>query len=302
MTKTLIVLTGPTGVGKTDLSIKIAQLYNTEIISCDSRQIFKEMKIGTAVPEQIYLDTIPHHFIQTLSVKDYYNASKFEFDVLEKLKTLFTTYNQVVMTGGSMMYIDAVCKGIDDLPTVDPELRKQLLEQYESEGLDNLRMQLKKIDPNYYNTVDLKNPKRILHALEIFYMTGKPFSSLRTNKKKKRDFSIIKIGLNRDRTELYNRINERVELMVEDGLVDEARNLYKFRELNTLNTVGYRELFSHFDGDFTYEEAIEKIKANTRKYARKQLTWFRRDEEMNWFHPDESEQVFKFLNKKINQK
>jgi tRNA dimethylallyltransferase len=299
MANTLIVLTGPTGVGKTDLSIKIASHFNTEIISCDSRQIYKEMNIGTAVPEQVHLDNIPHHFIQTLSIEEYYNASKFEFDVIDKLKTLFKTHKQVIMTGGSMMYIDAVCKGIDDLPTVDAELRKQLLEQYESDGLDNLRMQLKKIDPDYYSKVDLKNPKRILHALEIFYMTGKPYSSFRTNKSKKRDFDIIKIGLNRDRTELYNRINERVDIMINDGLVEEARNLYKHRELNTLNTVGYRELFTHFDGDTTLEEATERIKANTRKYARKQLTWFRRDNDMNWYHPNESKEIIEFLDHNI---
>jgi tRNA dimethylallyltransferase len=301
MAKTLIVLTGPTGIGKTDLSIKIATHFNTEIISCDSRQIYKEMKIGTAVPEQIYLETIPHHFIQTLSVKDYYNASKFEFDVLEKLKTLFNTKEQVIMTGGSMMYIDAVCRGIDDLPTVDPQLRKQLLDQYEAEGLENIRMQLKKVDPEYYNKVDLKNPKRILHALEIFFMTGKPYSSLRTNKRKKRDFDIIKIGLNRDRAELYDRINRRVDIMVENGLIEEARSLHRYKDLNTLNTVGYRELFSYFDGEISYEEAIEKIKANSRKYARKQLTWFRRDEDMNWFHPDESEKIIEFLDNSIKR-
>ena len=193
------------------------------------------------------------------------------------------------------MYIDAVCRGIDDLPTVDPQLRKQLLDRYEAEGLENLRMQLKKVDPGYYKTVDLKNPKRILHALEIFFMTGKPYSSLRTNSRKKRDFDIIKIGLNRDRAELYERINRRVDLMVENGLIEEARSLHKYKELNTLNTVGYRELFSYFGGDMSYEEAIEKIKANSRKYARKQLTWFRRDEEMNWFHPDESEKIIEFL-------
>lgn len=297
MPNRLIVLTGPTGVGKTDLSIKIASHFHTEIISCDSRQFFREMRIGTAVPEQKYLDSIPHHFIQTLSIRDYYNASKFEFDVLEKLEDLFKVHKNVLMTGGSMMYIDAVCKGIDDLPTIDRELRDQLKEQYETEGLDNLRMQLKKIDPRYYSKVDLKNPKRILHALEIFYMTGKPYSSLRTNKKKTRDFEIVKIGLNRDRTELYNRINARVDLMIEEGLIDEARKLYKHKNLNTLNTVGYRELFSHFDGDISLEEAIEKIKANSRKYARRQLTWFRRDKEINWFHPDEEKKVIEFLGK-----
>ena len=280
MPKTLLILLGPTGVGKTDLSIDIAKYYNTEIISCDSRQIYKEMSIGTAVPDQQTLETIPHHFIRSHSIHDYFNASKFEIEVLEKLELLFQKKDIVLMSGGSMMYIDAVCKGIDDLPEVDEYLRRSLMERMEHEGIESLRNELKYHDPSYYDEVDLRNPKRILHALEICLMTGKPYSSFRINQPKKRPFNIIKIGLNRDREVLYNRINERVEAMFKEGIEKEAINLYPFRHLNSLNTVGYRELFDCFDGKITLEEAEEKIKANSRKYARKQLTWFRRDSEI----------------------
>lgn len=301
MKNTLIVLLGPTGVGKTDLSIDIANHLHTEIISCDSRQLFKEISIGTAVPEKKYLQQVPHHMIQNLSVEDDYNAGKFEYDVLNLLEELFQKHHTVLMTGGSMLYIDAVCKGIDDLPTVDKELREQLLDRFHENGLEPLRLELKSVDPDYYEQVDLKNPKRILHALEIYYMTGKTYSSLRREEAKKRHFDIIKIGLNRDRTELYDRINRRVELMMEEGLADEARSVYGKRHLNPLNTVGYKELFAHFDGKLTLEQATERIQANSRKYARKQLTWFRRDESIRWFHPNEKEQVLQYVDEQLTQ-
>ena len=294
MPKTLLILLGPTAVGKTDLSIEIAKYYNTEIISCDSRQIYREMRIGTAVPDQQTLEIIPHHFIRSHSIHDYYNASKFEEEVLERLELLFQTKDVVLMTGGSMMYIDALCKGIDDLPEVDDELRKSLMERMETEGIESLRNELRYHDPVYYNEVDLRNPKRILHALEICLMTGKPYSSFRINQPKKRPFNIIKLGLNLDREVLYNRINQRVDVMFGEGLEKEALSLYPFRHLNSLNTVGYRELFDYFDGKMTIEEAKEKIKANSRKYARKQLTWFRRDSEIVWFTPDMKNEIIAF--------
>ena len=253
MPKTLLILLGPTGVGKTDLCIELAGYYGTEIISCDSRQIYREMSIGTAVPSQQTLESIPHHFIRSHSIHDYYNASKFEVEVLEKLELLFREKDIVLMTGGSMMYIDALCKGIDDLPEVDEELRRTLMARMESEGIESLRNELKFFDPVYYNEVDLRNPKRILHALEICQMTGIPYSAFRTNQPKKRPFSIIKLGLNLDREILYNRINQRVDKMFTDGLEQEAFNLYPFRQLNSLNTVGYREMFDFFDGKITIE-------------------------------------------------
>lgn len=299
MQKTLLILLGPTGVGKTDLSIEIAKYYNTEIISCDSRQIYGEMRIGTAVPDQRTLETIPHHFIRSHSIHDYYNASKFEEEVLERLEILFQTKDVVLMTGGSMMYIDALSKGIDDLPEVDDELRKSLMERMETEGIESLRNELRYHDPVYYNEVDLRNPKRILHALEICLMTGKPYSSFRINQPKKRPFNIVKIGLNRDREVLYNRINQRVDAMFGEGLEKEALSLYPFRHLNSLNTVGYRELFDYFDGKMTIEEAKEKIKANSRKYARKQLTWFRRDSEITWFTPDMKNEIIAFADQQL---
>ncbi|NEW81341.1 MAG: tRNA (adenosine(37)-N6)-dimethylallyltransferase MiaA [Mariniphaga sp.] len=294
MPKTLLILLGPTGVGKTDLSIEIAKYYNTEIISCDSRQIYKEMSIGTAVPDQQTLETIHHHFIRSHSIHDYYNASKFEVEVLERLELLFQKKDVVLMTGGSMMYIDALCKGIDDLPEVDVELRRSLMARMEAEGIESLRNELKYHDPVYYNEVDLRNPKRILHALEICLMTGKPYSSFRINQTKKRPFQIIKLGLNRDREVLYNRINQRVDTMFSEGIEKEAIGLYPFRSLNSLNTVGYRELFDYFDGKITIEEAKEKIKANSRKYARKQLTWFRRDPEIKWFIPNMKNEIIAY--------
>ncbi|MGL4779985.1 MAG: tRNA (adenosine(37)-N6)-dimethylallyltransferase MiaA [Bacteroidales bacterium] len=298
---TLIVLIGPTGVGKTDLSIKIAQRYHTSIISSDSRQLYKDLVIGTAAPTKIELDAATHYFIGTLGLNDYYSAARFEEDVMALLPKLFQENAVQLMTGGSMMYVDALCNGIDDLPTVDPELRDQLMKKYEQEGLDSLCGELKLLDPVYYEQVDLKNPKRVLHALEICYMTGKPYSSLRTNTKKERPFRIIKIGLTRERQELYDRINRRVDLMMEQGLLKEAYGVYPYRQNNSLNTVGYKELFMYFDGDCTLDFAVDKIKQNSRVYSKKQMTWFKRDKDMVWFHPADEKEIFEFIDKQIAQ-
>ncbi len=297
--KYLIVLTGPTGIGKTDTGIKIALHFNTEIISADSRQIYKELKIGTAVPDENELKQVPHHFIQTHSIEEYYNASKYESQALERIAQVFERNNMVLLVGGSMLYIDAVCKGIDVMPDADPEIRASLKKQFETEGMENLRLQLKKLDPEYYKTVDLKNPNRIIHALEICIMTGKPFSSFRSNTKKERPFEIIKIGLNGEREILHQRINRRVDQMISDGLEQEAQMLYPKRHLNSLNTVGYREWFDYFDGKIPKEKAIELIKRNSRRYARKQITWFRNDSEMNWFEPGETNRIISFIEQQI---
>jgi len=299
MPKSLIILLGPTGVGKTDLSIDIASFFNTEIISCDSRQIYKEMMIGTAVPDSQALEIIPHHFIRSHSIHDQFNARKFEIEVLERLETLFQTRDIVLMTGGSMLYIKALCKGLDDFPDVDPELRQKLMDRLESEGITQLQNELFELDPTYYHEVDLQNPKRVLHALEICYMTGLPYSELRTNQTRIRPFNILKIGLNCDREVLYERINQRVDQMFEDGLEKEVNHLQPFSQLNSLNTVGYRELFEYFDGKITLEQAKEKIKANSRKYARKQLTWFRRDPEITWFTPDMKDEIIAFISEQL---
>ena len=297
--KTLLVLLGPTGVGKTDLSIGIAKAFGTEIISCDSRQIYKEMRIGTAVPSSGQLAAVRHHFIQMISVHDYYNSWQFEVQALERIRELFQEKEVVLMTGGSMLYIDAVCKGIDDIPTVTPEIRDALYMQFETEGLAPILAELKEADPVHYEEVDRNNYKRVIHAVEICRMTGKPYSSFRTNIKKERPFRIIKVGLNRDRDELCDRINQRVDLMMSEGLLEEARRAYPFRHLNSLNTVGYKELFNYFSGEWTLDLAVEKIKRNSRVYARKQMTWFKRDPEITWFHPDETEAIFTHLSQQI---
>jgi len=302
MPKTLIILLGPTGVGKTDLSLEIARYYKTEIISCDSRQIYQEMNIGTAVPDILALEAIPHHFIRSHSIHIPYNARMFEIEVLERLETLFRDREIIVMTGGSMLYIDAVCKGLDDLPDIDQKLRQSLMNRLETEGLATLQNELMELDPTYYNEVDLQNPKRILHALEICLMTGRPFSELRTNQPRNRPFNILKVGLNCDRQILHERINQRVDKMFVEGLENEAFHLHPFRELNSLNTVGYRELFEYFEGKISLELAREKIKANSRKYARKQLTWFRSDPQITWFTPDRKDEIIEFLDHKLKGK
>jgi len=294
----LIVITGPTAIGKTSVSTEVARHFNAEIISADSRQLFREMVIGTAVPEAKDLAEIRHHFIHSHSIHDYYSASRFEEEVLAKLKDLFNRHNLVVMTGGSMLYIDAVCNGIDDLPAMDMEIREQLIRQFETEGIESLRFQLKNLDPVYYQEVDKKNHKRLLHALEICLITGEPYSSFRTNLKRERPFHMIKIGLNTDRKVLYDRINQRVDHMVAGGLELEALDLYPFRQNNALNTVGYREWFEHFDGLTTASEAIEKIKGNTRRYARKQLTWFKRDKDITWFDLADTGKIIPFIENK----
>lgn len=295
MGKRLIVLLGPTGVGKTELSIEIARHFHTSIISCDSRQIYREMRIGTAVPSREQLSAVPHFFIHTLSVKDYYNSWQFEQQALDKIRELHHTAEVVLLVGGSMMYIDALCKGIDDIPTIDPELREQLMNRMEVEGVEAIRDLLKKLDPVFYAQVDLNNAKRVLHAVEVCIMAGKPYSSLRTNQPKKREFDILKIGLNREKTELYDRIDKRVDIMLEEGLEGEARSLYPLRHLNPLNTVGYKEFFEYFDNKIDYEEAVRLIKRNSRRYAKKQLSWFRRDTAIHWFHPDDKENIFRWI-------
>lgn len=292
---TLIVLIGPTGVGKTELSLRLAEYFHTCIVSCDSRQLYADLKIGTAAPTEPQLARVPHHFIGTLQLTDYYSAAQYESEAIDLLNRLFEIHSTVILTGGSMMYVDAICKGIDDIPTVDAETRQLMLQKYEQEGLEHLCAELKLLDPEYYKIVDLKNSKRVIHALEICYMTGKTYTSFRTQQKKERPFRIIKIGLKREREELYERINLRVDQMMEEGLEEEARNVYPYRHLNALNTVGYKELFKYFDGEWTLPFAVEKIKQNSRIYSRKQMTWFKRDEEIHWFHPDEEAEILQTI-------
>lgn len=299
MQKTLIIITGPTAIGKTGTAIEVARHFNTEIVSCDSRQIYEELQIGTAVPSDEELRTVNHHFIRSHSIYENYNASRYETEAIALLKHLFEKHTIVIMTGGSMLYIDAICNGIDHMPDADPELRRSLKKEYNEHGLEYLRRQLRKYDPEYYKKVDLKNPARIIHALEICLLTGKPYSSFRSNPEKKRPFSVLKIGLNCDRKELHQRINARVDKMVKTGLEREARGLFHLNHLNALNTVGYREFFSFFNGELKREKAIEIIKRNTRRYARKQLTWFRKDEKMNWFTPGQTNEIIAFIEHQI---
>lgn len=297
--KSLIVLIGPTGVGKTDLSLALAKCYKSPIISADSRQIYATLQIGTAAPTPEQLEQAKHYFIGTLQLTDYYSAAQYELDAIKLLDELFTSHDTLILTGGSMMYIDAICKGIDDIPTVDAETREYMMQHYEKEGLEALCKELKLLDPEYYKSVDLKNPKRVIHALEICYMTGKTYTSFRTKSAKQRPFRIIKIGLTRDREELYDRINHRVDKMMEDGLLEEARQMYPFRHLNALNTVSYKELFKYFDGEWTLPFAIEKIKQNSRIYSRKQMTWFKRDSDITWFHPDQQKEIKAYIEERL---
>jgi tRNA dimethylallyltransferase len=293
-------LLGPTGVGKTDISIELAERLHSEIISADSRQFYKEMKVGTAVPPEEYLDRVKHHFIQFLPIQQYYSSSLFERDVLSLLPELFSNGKTAIMSGGSGMYIDAVCNGIDDIPDVDPQVREKYTSMYENSGIEGLRVALKLLDPEHYSKVDLRNYKRIIRALEICETTGKPYSSFLNKEKREREFTIIKAGLKRDREELYERINSRVDKMISAGLEDEARKLYPLKHLNSLNTVGYSEMFEYFDGAITLERAIELIKRNSRRYAKRQITWWAKDDTIKWFHPDEKKELFYFIETMIS--
>ena len=300
--KTLIVITGPTAVGKTALCLDIAQHFGIPIINADSRQIYKELKIGTASPTSEQLQLVPHYFVGSLSLTDYYSASLFEQQVLEILSRQFRSHDFALMAGGSMMYIDAVCDGIDDIPTVDDVTRETLKRRLAQEGLEALVEQLKELDPEYYTIVDRQNPRRVVHGLEICLMTGKTYTSFRKREKKERPFRIVKIGLNRPREELYDRINQRVDQMMQQGLLEEAKALYPMRQMNALNTVGYKELFDYLDGRWPLEEAVERIKGNTRRYARKQLTWYKKDPQIRWFHPDEKEQIISYISQDYEQR
>ena len=291
--KTLVVITGPTAVGKTALTIELAQHYGIPIINADSRQIYRELKIGTAAPTDEQLQQAPHLFVGTKSIDDYYNASMYEQEVLSYIKESSSPIE--LLSGGSMMYIDAVCNGIDDIPTVRDDIREEMKRRYAEEGLEALCEDLRRLDPEHYAIVDRQNHRRVIHALEICYQTGRTYTSFRTQQKKERPFRIVKIGLNRDREELYNRINQRVDQMMEDGLLDEVKSLISKRNTNALNTVGYKELFDYLDGRWSLDEAVERIKGNTRRYARKQLTWYKRDADMRWFHPDNIEEILNYL-------
>lgn len=293
--KTLIVITGPTAVGKTALCLKLARHYDVPVINADSRQIFRELKIGTAAPTDAELRQVRHYFVGTLGLGDYYSASIYEQQVLTLLDELFEKSNIALMCGGSMMYIDAVCNGIDDIPTVDDTTREMLKHRLAVEGLESLCEQLRQLDPEHYAIVDKRNPRRVVHALEICLMTGKTYTSFRKNERKNRPFRIVKIGLNLPREELYERINRRVDQMMADGLLEEARGLYQKRSLNALNTVGYKEMFAYLDGTWTFDEAVERMKGNTRRYARKQLTWFKRDPQMAWFAPTDTERIINYI-------
>lgn len=296
---TLVVVLGPTGVGKTELCLQIAEHLQVPIINADSRQIFQELPIGTAAPTQEQQRRVKHYFVGNHHLEDYYSASLYEADVLSLLPRLFATRHTALLTGGSMMYIDAVCKGIDDIPTIDDGTREWMKKRLAQEGLPRLVEELKVLDPEHYQIVDKNNPRRVVHALEICHMTGKTYTSFRTNSTKERPFKIVKIGLNRHREQLYERINQRVSLMMENGMEEEARNVYPKRGLNSLNTVGYKELFDYFDGNIPREEAIRQIQSNTRRYMRKQLTWFKKDGDIAWFHPDNIEEIINYIDKYV---
>lgn len=298
---TLIVITGPTAVGKTELCLSIAEKFNIPVINADSRQIFRGMQIGTAAPTPEQRKRVRHYFVDLLELDEYYNASMYEQDVMKLLYSMFKDKDNAIalLTGGSMMYIDAVCNGIDDIPTISDEVRLLYKQRLEKEGLTALLQELKVKDPQYYDFVDKNNPRRVVHGLEICHQTGRTYSSFRVKEKKQRPFRIIKIALNRDREELYSRINRRVDEMIENGMVEEARLLLPYRSLNALNTVGYKELFRFFDGEWTMEEAIERIKGNTRRYARKQLTWYKKDNDIVWFDAAETDKVFMYLVDKL---
>ena len=292
---TLIVITGPTAVGKTQLTLELAKHYGIPVINADSRQIYKELKIGTASPTEEQLKQVRHYFVGSKSINEYYNASMYEQEVMQLLESLFTTSPVQMLSGGSMMYIDAVCNGIDDIPTIREDIRTEMKRRYQEEGLEALCEDLKKLDPEHYETVDRQNYRRVIHALEICYQTGKTYTSFRKQTKKERPFKIVKIGLNRNREELYKRINQRVDDMMAQGLLDEARAMTPYREVNALNTVGYKELFDYMDERWSLEEAVERIKGNTRRYARKQLTWYKRDENIKWFHPDQQQEILNYI-------
>ena len=294
--KTLITLQGPTGVGKTELSLRLAEFFDTCILNADSRQVYRDIPIGTAAPTEAERQHVPHHFVGMLALDDYYSAAQYESDVLRLLNDeVFLQKDVAILSGGSMMYIDAVCKGIDDIPTIDTETREMMRERYEREGLEPLAEELRLLDPDYYAECDIRNPKRVVHALEICYMTGRTYTSFRVRRKAHRPFRIIKVGLQREREELYDRINLRVDSMMQDGWLDEARRVLPFRHCNSLNTVGYKELFKYLDGEWELDFALEKIRRNTRVYSRKQMTWFRRDEEVRWFHPEDEHGILDYL-------
>ena len=299
MQNTLIVITGPTGVGKTDTAIGVAKTLGCEIISADSRQIYRQIPITTAAPTPEEMAQVKHHFVAFKNLDEYYSAAQFEEDVMQLLPEMFAKCPYAVMCGGSMMYIDAVCNGIDDIPTIDEDVRRTMKRRYEEEGLDSLLDELRILDPEHCEIVDKKNPRRVIHALEICHQTGKPYSSFRRGEKKKRPFGIIKIGLSRDREELYERINSRVIAMMQNGLEEEARRMLPFRNENSLNTVGYKELFQYFDGIIPLDEAVRQIQSNSRRYARKQMTWYKRDEEMTWFHPEKVKEIIKYIDMNI---
>ena len=299
--KTLFVILGPTGVGKTELCLAIAKHLKTPIINADSRQIFAELPIGTCAPTPNQQSIVKHYFVGNHQLHDYYSAAKYEQDALTLISRLFNgeedgiEHDTALLSGGSMMYIDAVCKGIDEIPTVDNNTRELMKQRLASEGLEALVEELKQLDPEHWSIVDRNNPRRVVHALEICHMTGKTYTSFRTNSIKQRPFNIVKIGLNRPRDILYDRINQRVLTMMEQGLENEARKVYPLRHLNSLNTVGYKELFAYFDGLIPQEEAVRQIQSNTRQYMRKQLTWYKKDESVTWFEPDNIEDILKYI-------
>jgi len=300
MQKTLVVIAGPTAIGKTDLTIQLAKYFNTEIISADSRQIFKELTIGTAVPEPQQLSAVPHHFIQHKSIHDNYNASAYERDALMKIEKLFHKYNVVFMTGGSGMYIEAVCSGIDDMPDIEVDIRQRATQLLENEGKEALQKILKDVDPDYYHETDINNPARLIRGVEMYWQTGQPFSLFRKKNRRVRDFNIVRIALDMDRDQLHQRINQRVDIMMNCGLLEEAKEVFPLKGLVPLKTVGYQELFEYFEEKISLEDAIEFIKRNTRRYARKQLSWFRRNKETEWFHPSEKEKIISFIQKGLS--